>query len=208
MRRLNEYIGKSVKVLSTETKTYIQKGVIGKSGVVFQVKNGSNKIGVLIEHNKNKEIFWFSENELEINNRYDRNEFCKVAIIEMFKGEEIGVAINSEFYYQLKEFYQKHDKVLCDDVIIMFERFGYRVCNHLGFLKGIVDVNYYDKKIEGNAIRITLEEISRMIYAMYRISMTIRMNLNFMKKIVHLMGLYLHINSFWKTVIKINLKII
>lgn len=158
MRRLNEYIGKSVKVLSTETKTYTQKGVIGKSGVVFQVKNGSNKIGVLIEHNKNKEIFWFSENELEINNRYDRNEFCKVAIIEMFKGEEIGVAINSEFYYQLKEFYQKHDKVLCDDVIIMFERFGYRVCNHLGFLKGIVDVNYYDKKIEGNAIRITLEE--------------------------------------------------
>jgi hypothetical protein len=36
MRRLNEYIGKSVKVLSTETKTYIQKGVIGKSGVVFK----------------------------------------------------------------------------------------------------------------------------------------------------------------------------
>lgn len=158
MRNLNGYIGKPVKVLSTETKTYIQKGVIGGSGIVYQVKNGSNKIGVLIEHNKKKEIFWFNENEVEISDRYDRNEFDKVAIIEMFKGGEIGVAINSKFYYELMKFYQKHVKILSNDVIIMFECFTNGNRNCLGFLKGIVDVDYYDKKIEGNAIRITLEE--------------------------------------------------
>lgn len=158
MRRLNEYIGKSVKVLSTETKSYIQKGIVGKCGIVYQVKNGSNKIGVVIEYGNKKDLFWFNENEVEINDRYDRNEFEYVAVMKKLEGEEIGIAVNSEFYYELRSFYKENNAIFNKDAIILFEKYTYGTSNHLGFLKGVVNVEYYDKKIEGIAKKIILEK--------------------------------------------------
>lgn len=96
------FVGKYVKVKSTDKTTYIKEGVVGKHGKVDRVSSGS--IGVLVDGMKNEAssygVYWFDKDELEILEKESEelvmkgyNEVAIVNLLDDYNKKDYGFAL-------------------------------------------------------------------------------------------------------------------
>lgn len=104
-----DFIGKYVRVISTDKTTYIKEGVVGKHGKVDRVSSGS--IGVLVDGMKNEAssygVYWFDKDELEILEEESEelvmkgyNEVAIVNLLDDYNKKDYGFAL---YEYESKQ---------------------------------------------------------------------------------------------------------
>lgn len=139
-----DFIGKYVRVISTDKTTYLKENIVGRYGKVDRVSSGS--IGVLVDGIRNEAsaygVYWFKKEELKILDKESEelvmkgyNEVAIVNLVEDYNKKDYGFAL---FEYESKQLVGKENALVVVNPLNKDKR-------SLAVVKEIVPVEEYEK---------------------------------------------------------------
>jgi flagellar biosynthesis/type III secretory pathway chaperone len=113
-----DFIGKYVKVVSTDKTTYMKEDIVGRHGKVDRLSSGN--IGVIIDGMRNEAssygVYWFKKEELRILDEESEelmmkgyNEVAIVNLVEDYNKKDYGFAL---FEYESKQLVGKENALV------------------------------------------------------------------------------------------------